>query len=157
MSKKVRMKWEDDVDALTVTGTDKVTGASITFGYEQVSEANRPKLICFALKTLLATRTSSVDPDDKLDAMQDVVALLGTDAWEKEREGGGLSVVSVFTEAVAAVQGITIPQAQRALKGLSPKARDGIKAHPKVKAEMARIKEERDAADETISLDDLLS
>lgn len=157
MAKVVRFSWTEDLDTLTVFGTDKVTGDWISFSYEEVSQVNRPRLVCFALKTILATRTSSADSDDKLDAMRDVKNLLGTDSWEKDREGGGFGVVSTFVEALAELKGQSIPAIQASLKKYSKEQREAMKDNAKVKAKMEEIEKARkDVAADSLSLEDLI-
>lgn len=157
MSKKVRMAWKEDLESLTVTGMDKESGAAVSFSWDSVSEENRPKLACFALKTILATRTSAADPEDKVIQMREVAKLLATEKWDKDRVGGS-PTVSVLVEAIAKVKGISIPAAQKALARYDKDAKAAMEANPKVAKAMEEVKAARAEVEaDAVDMDDLLS
>ena len=80
--------------------------------------------------------------------MREVFSQLASGQWKKERVVGA-PTVSAEVEALAQLKGISIPDAQRALRAYAPEQREKIMANAKIKA--AREKE----APET--LDDLLT
>ena len=153
MAKEVRMRWAEDLENLQVVGTDKLTGKTVSLSWEDVSEENRPRLACFALKTILATRTSAENADVKVAAMMEVAELLGSPRWDRERQGGS-PTVSLLVEAVAAVKGISIPAAQKALAGYDKEAKKAIEGNPKVAAKMAKLRKLREESQE-VDLGDL--
>lgn len=153
-----RFEWKEIHSTLTVIGKDKVTGDSIEFNRSDVSRENLPYLDCFALKTILSTRVSQADPDDKMEQMRDVIALLKTPKWTKEREGGGIAIVSTFVQAVAKVKGCTIPQAQQSLKSFDKEAKDKMRKNAKVVKAMRDIEAaQTKEAEDLVDLDDLAS
>lgn len=161
-SGKLGLKMTYDVDSMAVVvavhdyDADKSL-ESETFDYSDLAPSTEPRVKLYGLGKILADRNSQVkdDPAKKLAGMKEVFDLLCSGEWKAERAGGGLGVVSVDVEALAAVKGITIPEAQRALKEYSKEQREKILSSSRVQAEAAKIKKAREASAPE-SLDDLI-
>jgi len=147
----------DGVLAVTVrkrVGDDFEDLETETFKLEDVAEELLPNISLYGLKQIISDRCSQVETGpDKLSAMREVMALLGAGQWKKERVVGA-PTVSPEVEALAELKEISIPDAQRALKGYAPEQREKILGNPRIKEMAAKIREQRASA-ETVSLDDL--
>ena len=127
-------------------------------GVDNYSETTRQRLMGYGYAKWLMDRVSGVDMGQaKLDAMSEYLDLLREDKWTKPRQAPTSRVTSVFEEAIAALKGISIPDAQKALKGYDKEAIAKMKANEAVVAKMAEIEQER-AGSETQAgaLDDLI-
>lgn len=126
------------------------------FKIEDVAEELRPNVGCYGLSKILQDRTSEVKAGpDKMAAMREVMSQLTAGQWEKERVVGA-PTVSAEVEALAKLKGITIPDAQRALKKYAADVREKILANPQVVELAAAIRKEREGA-EAVSLDDMVA
>ena len=115
----------------------------------------RGKCGLYGLSKLLQDRTSEVDAGpDKLAAMDAVMAQLTEGKWEKDRVVGA-PTVSAEVEALAQFKKITIPDAQRALRGYTAEQREKILGHPEIVKRAEAIRLKRDSAPQA-DLGDLL-
>lgn len=148
---------EDGVLSVTVrkrVGDDFEDMETETFKLEDVAQELLPNISLYGFKQILSDRCSQVDTGpDKLTAMREVMSLLAAGQWKKERVVGA-PTVSAEVEALAQLKGISIPDAQRALKGYAPEQREKILGNPKIKELAAQIKAARQEAP-TANLDDL--
>ena len=157
------LRAQEDTAAMTVTisvvdfESDTVQDKDV-FAFEDVAESLRDRVSLYGLKKLLMDRTSQVkdNPILKLKGMGEVLLRLGAGEWSAERVAGGLGVVSPEVEALAGLKGISIPDAQKALKAYSSEQREKILANPKIVAEAAKIKAAREK-ETPETLDDLLA
>lgn len=129
----------------------------------EVHENVRNSVALYGLSKLLQDRSSDVSfggkdksatPEDKIAAMQEVFDLLKLGTWERERKAGA-PVVSAEVEALAALKGITVAEAQTALRKYTKEQRDKILSHESIVAKAKEIKAARENASGT-SLDDLV-
>src|SRR3990172_7498273 len=157
------LRAQEDTAAMAVTisvvdfETDTVKDKDV-FRFEDVHQTLRDRLSLYGLKKLLMDRTSQVKdaPVQKLKDMAAVLERLGAGEWTAERAAGGLGVVSPEVEALAGLKGISIPDAQKALKAYSPEQRTKILGNPKIVEEAAKIKAAREK-ETPETLDDLLT
>jgi hypothetical protein len=157
------LRAQDDTAAMSVTisvvdfDSDTVKDKDV-FAFEDVHSTLRDRVSLYGLKKLLMDRTSQIkdNPILKLKGMGEVLTRLGAGEWSAERSAGGLGVVSPEVEALAGLKGISIPDAQKALKAYSPEQREKILANPKIVAEAAKIKASREK-EVPETLDDLLA
>ena len=127
---------------------------SHSFPASDVSENLRINVALYGLSKLLQDRSSDVKTGpDKLAAMKQVAEQLAAGQWEKERKVGA-PTVSAEVEALAQFKGITIPQAQAALRKYDKTAREQILGHEKIVQLAAEIREAR-ADEEVADLSDL--
>lgn len=161
-SKALGLRAQEDTQAMTVTiqvydfEAETVEDQDV-FVLADIAEKLRDRVTLYGVKKLLMDRTSQVkeNPKAKLAAMAEVMARLGEGEWTAERVGGGLGIVSVEVEALAELKGISIPDAQAALKAYSDEQRKKILASPKVQERAKAIKAKREGQ-EVEKLDDLL-
>lgn len=126
------------------------------FGVREVAEKLMPNVTLYGLSKVLQDRTSDVKAGpDKLAAMDEVLARLAEGEWEKARVVGA-PVVSAEVEALAELKGISIPDAQKALKKYSKEQKEQILANEKIVERAKEIRARRDAQEEDVSLDDLV-
>src|SRR3990172_6422942 len=157
------LRAQEDMGAMTVTisvvdfESDTVQDKDV-FAFEDVAKSLRDRVSLYGLKKLLMDRTSQVkdNPILKLKGMGEVLLRLGAGEWTAERAAGGLGVVSPEVEALAGLKGISIPDAQKALKVYSPEQREKILGNSKIVNEAAKIKAAREK-EAPKTLDDLLS
>ncbi len=98
----------------------------------------------YGLSKLLQDRSSDVKTGpEKLSAMKGVAEQLASGQWQKERKVGA-PTVSAEVEALAQFKGITIPQAQAALRRYDKSARDQILGHASIQELATTIREARD-------------
>ncbi len=98
----------------------------------------------YGLSKLLQDRSSDVKTGpEKLSAMKGVAEQLSSGQWQKERKVGA-PTVSAEVEALAQFKGITIPQAQAALRRYDKSARDQILGHASIQELATTIREARD-------------
>jgi hypothetical protein len=156
------LRAQEDTAAMAVTisvvdfETDTVKDKDV-FRFEDVHQTLRDRVSLYGLKKLLMDRTSQVKdaPVQKLKDMAAVLERLGAGEWAAERAAGGLGVVSPEVEALAVLKGISIPDAQKALKAYSPEQRAKILGNPRIVEAAAKIKQGREEA-KPEALDDLL-
>mgnify|MGYP007059420884 FL=1 len=156
---KYRTKVDLNADEMSVDisivdkGSNEVV-ASDSFPAHEIHESVRPQVSLYGYSKLLQDRVSDVPiGPEKLDAMKEVAAQLGSGQWAKERKIGAV-VTSPEVEALARLKQISVPQAQAALKDYPKEVREKILANPKIVELAAQIRAERDQA-ESVSLDDL--
>src|SRR3990172_5252414 len=156
------LRAQEDMDAMTVTISvvdfeNEIVKDKDVFAFRDVAESLRKRVSLYGLKKLLMDRTSQIKdaPIQKLKDMAAVLDRLGAGEWAAERAAGGLGVDSPEVEALAVLKGISIPDAQKALKAYSPEQRARILGNPQIVAAAAKIKQGREAA-KPETLDDLL-
>lgn len=157
------LKASEDTDAMSVTiqvydFEAEVVKDQDVFVLADIADAKlRNRIALYGLKKLLMDRTSQVkeNPAAKLKAMAEVMARLEQGEWTAERQGGGLGIVSVEVEALAELKGISIPDAQAALKAYSEDQRKKILGSSRVQERAKAIKAKREGQ-EVEKLDDLL-
>lgn len=120
-------------------------------------EVNQLRARAYGISKIMAERTSELSPSpDKLEGIQEVWDALLTGEWERERKKGGGPTVRIEIEALAAMRGITVKQAQTLLKRYDKEKQEEIFAHEAVQAKVAELQEQmEDTADATF--DDLIS
>src|SRR3990172_1860422 len=157
------LRAQEDVDAMTVTISvvdfeNEIVKDKDVFAFSDVAESLRKRVSLYGLKKLLMDRTSQVKdaPVQKLKDMAEGLERLSAGEWAAERAAGGLGVVSPEVEALAGLKGISIPDAQKALKAYSPEQRTKILGNPKIVEEAAKIKAAREK-ETPETLDDLLT
>jgi len=124
------------------------------FAAGDVHESLRGLTALYGLSKLLQDRSSDVKTGpDKLAAMKGVAEQLASGQWQKERKVGA-PTVSAEVEALAQFKGITIPQAQAALRKYDKAAREQILGHAKIKELATQIREARED-EEVADLSDL--
>lgn len=108
----------------------------------------------YGLSKLLQDRSSDVKTGpEKLSAMKGVAEQLASGQWQKERKVGA-PTVSAEVEALAQFKGISIPQAQAALRRYDKAARDQILGHASI-VELAKTIREAREGEEVADLSDL--
>jgi len=155
------LSFDENFDDMSISATvRKREGEDFTdletasFSLANVAEELHPNITLYGLKQVISDRCSQVETGpDKLAAMREVYAQLCAGQWKKERVVGA-PTVSAEVEALAQLKGISIPDAQRALKAYSPEQREKIMANAKIKELAAQIRAGRETATVT-SLDDL--
>lgn len=126
--------------------TDTVTDTQ-AFKAADVHESLRSAVALYGLSKLLQDRSSDIKTGpDKLAGMQAVMQQLAEGKWQKERKVGS-STVSAEVEALAQFKGLTIPQAQAALRKYDKAARLQILGHDKIQELAAQIREARSNED----------
>lgn len=125
------------------------------FALDDVDESLQTLVGLYGLSKLLQDRSSEVKAGpDKLAAMGEVMAQLREGTWEKERVAGA-PTVSPEIEALAELKGISIPDAQRAIRKYDKAQREKILSNPKIVERAKQIRTTREAASPEVSLDDL--
>ena len=126
------------------------------YNTDEIHESLRGDVEGYGLNKFLTDRTSGQkDKLIKLEEMDAYMQMLRDGIWQKDRVVGA-PVTSPAVEALAELQGITVPQAQAALAAYPKDQREKILANPKV-TELAKTIKERREAQEVASLDDLLA
>ena len=124
-----------------------------------IHETLRPMVALYGIKALLSDRTSDISfgtgatPEQKMEAWGEVAELLKQGIWERERKAGA-PVVSAEVEALASIKGITVAEAQTALRKYDKATKEKILANPKIVEKAKEIKAARETA-ETLDLGDL--
>lgn len=109
----------------------------------------------YGLSKLCQDRSSEVKAGpEKLNALREVFNQLVAGQKERARVVGS-PVVSVEVEALARIKGISIPDAQRALKNYDKEQKEKILSNPKIVEVARQIEMERASAETSVSLDDL--
>jgi len=155
------LSFDENFDDMSISATvrkregeDFVDLESATFKLSDVAEELHPNIMLYGLKQVISDRCSQTETGpDKLAAMREVYSQLGAGQWKKDRVVGA-PTVSAEVEALAQLKGISIPDAQRALKSYSPEQRDKILGNAKIKEIAQQIRAARETAPVT-SLDDL--
>lgn len=130
---------------------------SFTTGDEAVTKS----LAGYGLQKLIQDRTSQVsgDVEKKFEAMLAEGERLKGGEWRAavERSAGGATPKAdpILAQAVAELQGLTIPVATAALAAMDKEKLAKLRANDRVKAVVDRIREESKAA-ATVDLGDLL-
>lgn len=139
-------------------GNDEIVPIDKTvFEYVEVHSDLLNFVNLYGLSKLCQDRSSDVKAGpEKLAALREVFNQLVAGQKERARVVGS-PVVSVEVEALARIKGITIPDAQRALKNYDKEQKEKILANPKI-VELARqIEAERANSEATVELDDMLA
>ena len=129
------------------------------FSASEVHDSLKGMVALYGIKALLADRTSDTNfgtgatPDQKIAAWNEVAELLRSGVWERERKAGA-PVVSAEVEALAAVKGITVAEAQAALRKYDKATREKILSNEKIVAKAKEIREARGTSAE-VDLADL--
>lgn len=154
-----RTKVELDAENVAIKVTvikkedDSVLEEAIFPGAE-VAEGLRTNVALYGLSKLLQDRTSEVEVGPgKIAAMTALFEQFKKGVWSAERKVGS-PVVSAEVEAIAALKGITVAEAQSALKKYPADVKAKMFENPVVAAKAAEIRGARKTA-ETLSLDDL--
>ena len=117
-------------------------------GNEQIS----PK--AHGLNTVLQQRASDIkNTAEKLDYYVELWAQLEAGIWREAAQPRSAQISALAVQAVATLQGFTIPQAQAALQACSPDERKAILAADRVVAEIAKLKAEVQSVDKESLLD----
>ena len=147
-----QFSWRETSDnGGTVTGTDKLYGGSIEFNWDSLDEAIQLALRCFALKTILTTRTSSEDRENKLDAMLEYKELLQDGQWAKKRQKA--EPPTAAERALAQIKMCSIAALRKALAKYDATTRDQILTSEAV---LDRIASMQKADAGGVDLDDLI-
>ena len=138
-----------------VEDDDNTLADSVEYDTNELSEAIRLKAQAYGVSKIMAERTSELAPGpDKMEGIQEVWdALLGGD-WERERKKGTGPTVRIEVEALAALRGVTVKQAQTLLKKYDKAQQENIFNNPQVQAKVKELEAEAADADD-ISFDDL--
>lgn len=146
------LSYEFDGNKLVVSDGDTTLA---TFNFDDLPEELDGKFMELGRKTKLVNFAASAKSEDRdrLDMIREGWQQLLDGVWEKEREGGG-PTVSAEVEALAEIKGISVADAQKALRGYDKEARAKILANPKIKAKADQIRKAREA--EPVSLGDLM-
>lgn len=155
------LSFDENFDDMSVSvtvrkrqGEDFVDVETETFKWGDVPAELQPNIELYGLKQVISDRCSQVDTGpDKLAAMREVMAQFVAGTWKKERVVGA-PTVSAEIEALAQLKGISIPDAQRALRNYAADQREKILANPKIAELAAQIKAARENAT-TVDLGDL--
>lgn len=124
------------------------------YGFDKVAAPLQGDVSLYGLSKFLQDRASDSEAGpEKLATMDEYFALLCNGVWEKERQVGS-PVVSPEVEAVARIKGISVPDAQRALKKYDAETKAKILGSEKVQTIAAQIRAERDNA-QAVDLGDL--
>lgn len=124
---------------------------SENFAIGDLPDTVRPFTDLYGLSKLLQDRSSDTDTGPaKLDAMREVNAMFLAGQLERERRAGA-PVVSAEVEALAEIKGITVAQAQAALRKFSKEQREQILGHATIVAKAAQIRKARENVDVDIS------
>lgn len=156
-SLKVELIPEDHAIVVTLRrreGEEYKDVESETFSMSGVAPELHSNIEAYGLSKFLQDRASQVAVGpDKLAEMRDVFGRLSEGEWEKERVVGA-PTVSAEIDALSRLKGISIPEAQRALRGYAKDVREKILSHSKVKELAAQIRASRESTP-VASLDDL--
>ena len=155
------LSFDENIDGMSISvtvrkreGDDFTDLETAEFKLEDVAEELHPNITLYGLKQVVSDRCSQVETGpDKLAAMREVFSQLASGQWKKERVVGA-PTVSAEVEALAQLKGISIPDAQRALRAYAPEQREKIMANTKIKELAAQIRASREVSEVT-SLDDL--
>lgn len=124
-----------------------------TFKANELADNIKPTVALYGLSKLLQDRSSDTDSGpEKLDAMREVFSMFKSGQYEKERRAGA-PVVSAEVEALAELKGISVAQAQAALRKYTKEQREKILGNDKIVAKAKEIRAGRENSD--VSLDDL--
>ncbi len=122
---------------------DDAPHASFSFDYNDLPVVVQRQVSLYGLNKLLTDRTSGEkDKLAKLDAMEAYFDLLTEGEWAKERVVGA-PVVGVEVEALAELEGISIPETQAALAQYDKETRKQILGSKEVQAKAAELREAR--------------
>lgn len=115
----------------------------------------RSNIVLYGLSKLLQDRTSETDVGPgKIAAMQAVMDNFKAGNWVQERKSGS-PVVSAEVEALAELKGLTVAEAQAALKKYDVEVRKQILSHPDIVKKAEEIRAARKSA-EGVDLTSLL-
>lgn len=157
---KFRLSVELDAEALAVAVSvikrdDDSVVESETFPAGDIHENVRSKVGLYGLSKLIQDRSSDTPAGPgKLASMREVFELLKAGTWERERKAGA-PVVSAEVEALASLKGITVAEAQTALRKYTKEQREKILANETIVAKANEIRKGREANVAAVNLDDL--
>lgn len=120
-----------------VISTDEVP-ATLKNGDTQESVA------LYGIRKLLQERSSSEkDVNEKFESMLETADILRSGLWKSDESRTRVPQIDpLFAQAVAAVKGTTVARVIPALQGMDKDSRDALRKHPKVQAEVDRLKAE---------------
>lgn len=125
------------------------------FVASDVAKNIQSNVVLYGLSKLLQDRTSETEVGPgKIAAIVAVMEQFKAGNWVAERKSGS-PVVSAEVEALAALKGLSVAEAQAALKKYDVEVRKQILSNPSIVAKAEEIRNARKAA-EGISLDELL-
>lgn len=127
---------------------------SSDFAASDIAENLRRQVGLYGLSKLLQDRTSETAAGPgKVAAMKELLEQLKAGVWEKERKVGA-PVVSAEVEALAEIKGISVAEAQAALRTYSKDVRAKILSNEKIVAKATEIRAKR-ASSTAVDLGDL--
>lgn len=133
---------------------DETVVESGEFVASEVATAIQKNVVLYGLSKLLQDRTSETEVGPgKIAAIVAVMEQFKAGNWVAERKSGS-PVVSAEVEALAAIKGWTVAEAQGALKKYDVEVRKQILANPAIVKKAEEIRSARANA-ESLSLDDL--
>jgi len=140
------------INKLAKEGENPVTETE-SFKVADVHANLHKNVVLYGVSKLLQDRSSDVPTGPgKLAAMREVMELLQTGEWERERKVGA-PVVRPEVEALAEIKGCSVADIQNALRKYDKVAREKILENEKVVARAAEIRAKREAT--TVDLSDL--
>ena len=118
-------------------------------------------ILAYGLHHLLRDRTSALkDSGDKLTQANKIFSQFLAGSWKAARASSGTTRGTLLAQAIARLRNITLPEANEMVDGLPEENIKALRAHPEIKREIMRIKQEAlDAAadnSEVTSIADLL-
>jgi len=151
---RLRVELDEKVKVEVVERESENVVATKEYDPAELPDAIRPKVELYGLSKLLQDRSSDTDSGpEKLDAMTEVYEMLKGGQWEKERKTGA-PVVSAEVEALAELKGITVAQAQSALRKYTKEQRDKILSNAAIVEKAKAIRASRETAE--VDLGDLV-
>jgi len=152
--------WKVKLTGTLVQYIDRLDEKNVqTFDTQDLPQNIRDKLAPKGLSVLLQERTSDIPKDQTqlvMDARESVFTMLKAGHWEKDADRSG-PTVSAEIEAIANIKGISVAEAQKAMRELrktDPKLAEKVLGSKKVKDEAARIRKSRETT--SVDLSDLL-
>jgi len=125
------------------------SGIDVTFDTNELSKDMQARLLAYGLHHLLRDRTSGTsDPAEKVAAAEAIFGMLREDNWRVVRASGGSARprTTLLAEAIARIVGCDVADAVAKLADKDKETIAAIRRNPDVKATMAQIKAEREAA-----------
>ena len=141
-----------------VSVIERASGNEVESGEFQVKdipENLRPHVALYGVSKLLQDRTSETPTGPgKLEAMNQLWEQFKAGIWEKPRQVGS-PVVSAEVEALAELKGISVAQAQAALRKYDKETREKILSHETITKRAQEIRATRENAS-AVDLGDLV-
>lgn len=101
-------------------------------------------LASYGLSKLLQDRTSSIDAEGKLEAMNAAAEMLMKGEWRQRKEGGGAKKAAIdplFAMAIAEIKNVSVATATIALQEMEAEQRKAVRQLEPVKDRIAAIRE----------------